>query len=40
MSLQYIPQKIKSRGIDRVAIVVTIGIAWTFSEILTAAGTY
>ncbi|WJX14880.1 N alpha-acetyl-transferase [Trifolium repens] len=37
---QYIPQKMKSRGFDRVAIVVTIGIAWAFAEILTAAGAY
>jgi uncharacterized membrane protein len=40
MSLQYIPQKIKSRGFDRVAVVVTIVIAWAFAEILTAAGAY
>jgi uncharacterized membrane protein len=40
MPLQYIPQKIKSRGFDRVAVVVTIVIAWAFAEILTAAGAY
>jgi solute carrier family 23 (nucleobase transporter), member 2 len=40
MSLQYIPQKIKSRGVDRFAVIVTIGIAWGFAEILTAAGAY
>ncbi|XP_027366401.1 nucleobase-ascorbate transporter 4 isoform X1 [Abrus precatorius] len=37
---QYIPQKMKSRGVDRFAIIVSIGIAWAFAEILTAAGAY
>ncbi|XP_004496870.1 nucleobase-ascorbate transporter 4 [Cicer arietinum] len=37
---QYIPQKMKSRGVDRVAIIVSVGIAWAFAEILTAAGAY
>ncbi|TKY51045.1 Nucleobase-ascorbate transporter 4 [Spatholobus suberectus] len=37
---QYIPQRIKSRGADRFAIIVSIGIAWAFAEILTAAGAY
>ncbi|KAI5401059.1 N alpha-acetyl-transferase, variant 2 [Lathyrus oleraceus] len=37
---QYIPQKMRSKGVDRVAIIVTIGIAWLFAEILTAAGAY
>ncbi|MED6134123.1 N alpha-acetyl-transferase [Stylosanthes scabra] len=35
---QYIPQIVKSRGVDRYSIVVSIGIAWAFAEILTAAG--
>ena len=30
----------KSRGVDRFAIIVSIGIAWAFAEILTAAGAY
>ncbi|OIV91146.1 hypothetical protein TanjilG_30368 [Lupinus angustifolius] len=37
---QYIPQSLKSRGFDRFALVVSIGIAWAFAEILTAAGAY
>ncbi|KAJ1402846.1 Xanthine/uracil/vitamin C permease [Sesbania bispinosa] len=37
---QYIPQKLKSRGADRFAIIVSIGIVWAFAEILTAAGAY
>ncbi|KAL2324291.1 hypothetical protein Fmac_023349 [Flemingia macrophylla] len=37
---QYIPQMIKSRGADRFAIIVSIGIAWAFAEILTVAGAY
>ena len=40
MPLQYIPQMMKSRGVDRFAIIVSIGIAWAFAEILTAAGAY
>lgn len=40
MSLQYIPQKMKSRGVDRFAIIVSIGIVWAFAEILTAVGAY
>lgn len=40
MALQYIPQKMKSKGADRFAIIVSIGIAWAFAEILTAAGAY
>ncbi|KAG4998433.1 hypothetical protein JHK85_029872 [Glycine max] len=39
---QYIPHclKMKSRGVDRFAIIIYIGIAWAFAEILTAAGAY
>ncbi|XP_020201966.1 nucleobase-ascorbate transporter 4 [Cajanus cajan] len=37
---QYIPQMMKSRAPDRFAIIVSIGIAWVFAEILTAAGAY
>ncbi|KAK7280246.1 hypothetical protein RJT34_25308 [Clitoria ternatea] len=37
---QYIPQRMKSRGVDRFAIIVSIGIVWAFAEILTAAGAY
>ncbi|ESW15124.1 hypothetical protein PHAVU_007G046400 [Phaseolus vulgaris] len=37
---QYIPERMKSRGADRFAIIVSIGIAWAFAEILTAAGAY
>ncbi|WVY96730.1 hypothetical protein V8G54_028881 [Vigna mungo] len=37
---QYIPQRMKSRGADRFAVMVSIGIAWAFAEILTAAGAY
>lgn len=40
MTLQYIPQRIKSRGADRFAVMVLIGIAWAFAKILTAAGAY
>lgn len=40
MTLQYIPQRMKSRGADRFAVMVSIGIAWAFAEILTAAGAY
>lgn len=40
MSLQYIPQSMKSRGADRFAIIMSIGIVWAFAEILTAAGAY
>ncbi|XP_022634570.1 nucleobase-ascorbate transporter 4-like [Vigna radiata var. radiata] len=37
---QYIPQRMKSRGADRFAVMVSIGIVWAFAEILTAAGAY
>ncbi|KAG4907676.1 hypothetical protein JHK86_056160 [Glycine max] len=37
---QYIPQRMKSRGADRFAVIVAIGLAWAFAEILTAAGAY
>ncbi|XP_057427807.1 nucleobase-ascorbate transporter 4 [Lotus japonicus] len=37
---QYIPQKLKSKGVDRFALLVSIGIVWAFAEILTAAGAY
>ncbi|XP_061373876.1 nucleobase-ascorbate transporter 4 [Gastrolobium bilobum] len=37
---QYIPQTLKSRGADRYAILVSVGIVWAFAEILTAAGAY
>jgi len=40
MDLQYIPQRMKSRGADRFAVIVAIGLAWAFAEILTAAGAY
>jgi len=42
MYLKYIPRKIKSRGFNRFAIIVTIGIALAFAVILTvaAAGEY
>ncbi|KAI5425801.1 hypothetical protein KIW84_031571 [Lathyrus oleraceus] len=32
---QYIPQKMISKGVDRIAIIVTIEVAWLFAEILT-----
>ncbi|XP_058735829.1 nucleobase-ascorbate transporter 4-like isoform X2 [Vicia villosa] len=37
---QYIPQKMGSKGVDHVAIIVTIGNSWLFAEIFTAAGAY
>ncbi|KAL1342786.1 hypothetical protein HN51_029291 [Arachis hypogaea] len=37
---QYIPQIMKSRVVDRYSVIYSIGIAWAFSEILTAAGAY
>jgi len=42
MALPYIPQclKMKSRGVDRFAIIISIGIAWALAEILTAASAY
>jgi len=38
--LQYIPHRMRSRGADRFSIIVSIGIAWAFAEILTVAGAY
>ncbi|XP_058735828.1 nucleobase-ascorbate transporter 4-like isoform X1 [Vicia villosa] len=38
--VQYIPQKMGSKGVDHVAIIVTIGNSWLFAEIFTAAGAY
>ncbi|KAK7357579.1 hypothetical protein VNO80_16872 [Phaseolus coccineus] len=37
---QYIPQRMKSSGVDCFAIVVSIGIAWASAEFLTAAGAF
>ncbi|XP_020201976.1 nucleobase-ascorbate transporter 4 [Cajanus cajan] len=37
---QYIPERMRSRKADRFATIVSIGIAWAFAEILTAAGAY
>jgi len=40
MALQYVPQRMKSRGVDRFAIIVSIGTAWALAEFLTAAGVF
>ncbi|KAF7811090.1 Nucleobase-ascorbate transporter 4 [Senna tora] len=37
---QYIPHMMRSRGVDRFAVIFTIAIVWAFAEILTAAGAY
>jgi len=40
MALKYIPQGMKSRGVDRFAVIVSIGIAWALAEYFTATGAF
>lgn len=36
--MQYIAQRMKSRGVNRFAIIVSIVISWAFAEFLSAIG--
>jgi len=40
MALQYIDRRMKSRGVNRFAIIVSIGIAWAVAEFLFAVGAF